>query len=290
MTGAMRYAVVTPARDEAANLPRLAASLAAQTVLPEVWIVVDNGSTDGTPDLCRQLERAHSWSRLLEIPGARAARRGGAAVRAFSAGVASLADLPEIVVNLDADVSMQPDYFEHVLEAFQTDRTLGIASGTCLELEDGEWRPQHVTRDHARGAARAYRRECLQEVMPLVESVAWDGIDELKARTRGWRVRSFPDLPVRHHRALGRREARLAVWTDEGEMSHFMGYRPSYLVIRTGYQALRDPAAVAMLYGYGRAVFRRSARYEDPAVRKLLRDEQSLRRLPRRIREARGRA
>ena len=290
MTETLRYALVTPARDEAANLPRLAGSLAAQSVLPTAWIIVDNGSTDGTATVARDLVATHEWISLLQIPGERTPRRGGAAVRAFTAGVEALAELPEIVVNVDADVSMETDYFESMLEEFRSDPTLGIASGTCLELRGGQWRPQWVTRGHARGAARAYRRECLLEVLPLVESVAWDGIDELKAQTRGWRVRNFPEIPIHHHRALGRREARLSVWLDEGDMAYFMGYRPSYLAARTSYRLLRDPTAVAMLYGYARAACRRSPRYEDSAVRRLLREEQSLRRLPRRIREALGRA
>lgn len=288
MTGRLRYALVTPARDEAGNLPRLAESLVAQTVVPDAWVIVDNGSTDVTAAVARELAATHPWIRLLQIPGAPTPRRGAAAVRAFTAGIATLPELPEIVVNLDADVSMESDHFERLLAEFESDPTLGIASGTCWELEDGSWRPQHVTRGHARGAVRAYRRECLRDVLPLVESMAWDSIDELKARVRGWRVRNLP-LPIRHHRPLGRRESRLFVWVEEGEMAHFEGYRPSYLTVRAVYQALRDPAALTMLYGYARSVLRRTPRYEDAAVREHLREEQALRRLPQRIREALGR-
>jgi glycosyltransferase involved in cell wall biosynthesis len=284
----LRYALVTPARDEAPNLPRLAESLIAQTVTPDTWMIVDNGSTDGTAEVARVLAASHSWVRVLEIPGEAAPQRGAAAVRAFTAGITALEALPEIVVNVDADVTLEPDHFERLLAEFRSDPALGIASGTCWELEDGSWRSQHVTRGHARGAVRAYRRDCLLDVLPLVESTAWDGIDELKAKTRGWKATNLA-LPIRHHRPLGRREAGLALWTDAGEAAHFMGYRPSYLAVRAAYRALRDPVALAMIYGYARSAVRRTPRYEDPAVRKLLRDEQALRRLPRRIREALGR-
>lgn len=287
--GVLRYALVTPARDEAANLPRLAQSIALQTVAPEAWVIVDNGSTDGTAEVARDLASAYAWVRVLEIAGEPTPRRGAAAVRAFTAGIATLPDLPEIVVNLDADVSMDPDYFERLLTAFSSDPALGIASGMCWEFRSGSWRREHVTRGHARGAARAYRRECLLDVLPLVESVAWDGIDELKAQTRGWRYTNIPDLPIRHHRSLGTRDARLPMWVESGEMAHFMGYRPSYVTARAAYRALRDPVAVGMLYGYARAALRRRPQHHDAAVRELLRDEQSLRRLPQRIREALGR-
>jgi glycosyltransferase involved in cell wall biosynthesis len=288
MTVRLRYVLITPARDEAANLARLAESLAAQTVSPDVWVIVDNGSVDGTPQLARRLAESHAWIRIVDLPGEPSPRRGAPIVRAFETGVATLPELPEIVVKLDADVSMAAEFFERMLEAFESDPTLGIASGTCWELENGSWRPQHVTRDHARGAVRAYRRECLADVLPLVARVGWDGIDELKAQTRGWRVRSLP-LPIRHHRSLGGRDRRVRMWVEQGDMAHYMGYRPSYLIARAVYRALRDPVAVVMLYGYVRAALGRRSPYDDVAVRQRLRSQQSLRRLPHRIREALGR-
>jgi glycosyltransferase involved in cell wall biosynthesis len=285
----MRYALVTPARDEETDLPRLAESLAAQTVRPDVWVIVDNGSTDRTVELARALESSEDWVRVLEVPGEAAPQRGAPVVRAFMLGLPVIDSSPDVVVKLDADVSMEPDHFERLLGAFESEPNLGIASGACWELEDGTWRLQRVTRDHARGAVRAYRRECLADVLPLVERVGWDGIDELKARTRGWRVRHLDDLPIWHHRPAGGRHRRVPMWMAQGEMAHYMGYRPSYLVVRSAYRALRDPAALAMTAGYARAMLHRSPRYDDAEVRKLLREEQSFRKVPRRIREAMGR-
>jgi len=285
----MRYALVTPTRDEETDLPRLAESLTAQTVLPDVWVIVDNGSTDRTVEIARRLESSAGWVRVLEMAGEVAPQRGAPVVRAFMAGLQVIDPLPEVIVKLDADVSMEPDHFERLLRAFEFDPTLGIASGACWELEDGTWRPRRVTRDHARGAVRAYRRECLADVMPLVERVGWDGIDELKAKTRGWHVRHLDDLPFWHYRPTGGRERQVPMWISQGEMAHYMGYRPSYLIVRSEYRALRDPAALAATAGYARAVLRRSPRYDDAEVRDLLREEQSLRKLPQRIREALGR-
>jgi glycosyltransferase involved in cell wall biosynthesis len=287
----LSYVAITPARDEAENLARVGACLAAQTVRPTEWVIVDNGSVDGTREVALDLVARHPWIRLLAVRGERSPVRGGPIVRAFVTGLGSLETLPDVVVKLDADLTMEPDYFERLLAAFEADPALGIASGTCWEIQDGEWRPQYSTRDHVRGAARAYRRECLGQVLPLPERMGWDGIDELKAKTCGWRTRSIQDLPIRHHRTLGGREPRVPMWIAQGEMAHFMCYRPSYLLARALYNAGlgRDPTALAMLVGYTRAALARQPRYEDPAVRTLLREEQSARRLPRRLREALGR-
>jgi GT2 family glycosyltransferase len=281
---------VSPVRDEVVNLPRLADSLALQTLLPETWVIVDNGSADGTTDLAHELSLAHPEIRLLKLPGARTARRGAPIVRAFAAGVALLGSLPDVVVKLDADLSMEADYFERLLAEFARDKRLGIASGLCWERVDGEWRPQYATRDHVRGAARAYRRECLGQVTPLVERIGWDGIDELKAQTHGWRVRTIPELVLYHHRSLGERDRRVSKWVEQGDMAYFMWYRPTYLLARALYRAARDPAAAAMVYGYTRGVVTRAERYDDEKVRALVREVQAWRNLPHRAREARGRA
>jgi glycosyltransferase involved in cell wall biosynthesis len=290
MTGAqLSYALVTPARNEAENLSRLAGSLAAQTVLPSAWVIVDNDSTDATNEVAARLHSEHPWIELVAAPGEPAPVRGGPIVRAFLAGLAALDVDADVVVKLDADVSMNPEHFERLLDEFARDSRLGIASGACWEESGGEWRPQFVTRGHVRGAVRAYRRTCLEDVMPLEQRMGWDGIDEIKAQVAGWRTTNFDHLPFRHHRATGGRERRLSKWIEQGDMAHFMGYRPSYLVFRSLYRATQEPSAVAMIWGYARAAIQRRPRCADPGVRTWLRREQGLRRLPVRAREALGR-
>ncbi len=291
MSVRLGFGIVSPVRDEAENLPRIAHCLAVQTLPPALWVIVDNGSTDGTQSIANQIAAQHAWVRLVEIPGEVTPRRGAPIVRAFKAGLSSLPELPDVIVKLDADISMEPDYFQRLMLAFAQDAKLGIASGVCWEQsESGVWAPQYATRDHVRGAARAYRRECLLDVVPLVERMGWDGLDELKAQTKGWVVRSIPELVLLHHRSLGQREHRVSKWIEQGEMAHFMGYRPSYLVIRAAYRAVRDLTALAMIWGYVRAAFSQAGRYDDAAVLRHVRELQSWRQLPRRIREAFGRS
>jgi poly-beta-1,6-N-acetyl-D-glucosamine synthase len=286
----LTYALVTPARNEAENLERLAGSLEKQTRAPSRWVVVDNGSTDATGDVVAALQRRLQWVRVAAAPGEERPEPGAPVVRAFHAGLRKLDVEPTVIVKLDADTSFDPDYFERLLEAFAADPRLGIASGTCLEQDAaGEWRPIHVTAGHVRGAARAYRRECLQQVLPLEERVGWDGIDELKAAVLGWTTRMLPSLSFYHHRALGERDrGRTSRWRAQGRASYFMGYRFLYLVLRSLHHARRDPSALAMVGAYAAAALRRDPRYADEAVRSHLRRQQSLRYLGSRAREARG--
>ena len=285
----LSYAVVTPARNEATNLPRLAACLVEQTVQPSAWVIVDDGSTDGTAELAQRLADEHSWMEVVAIEGDPTPARGGPIVRAFTAGLEHVDPSTDVVAKLDADLSFAPDHWELLLAEFAADESLGIGGGTCWEEQGGVWKPQFTTRNHVRGAEKAYRRACLDVVLPLEQRMGWDGIDELKAAVKGWRTKSFRHLAVRHHRPLGAREDRLGKWLGQGEMAHFMGYRPSYLLFRALYRGMRDPVALSMIWGYVRAAILRRPRLADPEVRALLRHEQGLRKLQVRMREAFGR-
>jgi biofilm PGA synthesis N-glycosyltransferase PgaC len=281
------YAVVTPVRNETENLHRLAESLAAQTKRPAAWMIVDTGSDDGTPAVIAELVAAHDWISTCVSRAGEAPTRARAIVHGFNVGVAALGELPEVVVKLDADVSMNSDYFGRLLGAFEKSPQLGIASGSCYERGPEGWEQRHVTGDHVWGATRAYRRRCLEQVSPLEERLGWDGIDEIKAALRGWQTRTLLELPFYHHRREGEREDH--AWRMAGDACHYLGYRLDYLVLRALNNARRDRAALAMIGGYTAAVVRRAKRCPDEEVRTFVRRQQSLRQLPRRAREVRGR-
>jgi poly-beta-1,6-N-acetyl-D-glucosamine synthase len=283
------YTVITPVRNEEDHVRSLAAALAAQTSRPARWVITDNGSTDATGATARELAARYSWVTLLETGEQGELMRGGPIVRAFHAGLEHLDLEPDIVVKLDADITFEPDYFERLITEFENDERLGIASGTCYERDaEGIWRQRHGTGAGVWGANRAYRWDCLQSLLPLEERMGWDTLDLLKASIRGWDARVVVDLPFRHHRPEGVRDGgRGRAWATQGRAAHYMGYRFSYLLARTSYRALHDPAALALLTGYAAAWLRRAPRCADAELRAQLRHLQSWRNLPQRIRETR---
>jgi glycosyltransferase involved in cell wall biosynthesis len=279
----LRYAVITPARDEATSLPRLAVALAAQTLAPTTWVVVDDGSADGSAALLASLAREHPWIRPWAWTGGdgthlNAGRREGRALEAFRAGLAALDAPVDVVIKVDADVDFEPTYCEQLVRRFDSDPALGIASGTCLELEGERWVRRSKAETTVWGASRAYRWECLPDVLALAPRMGWDGLDELSVQRRGYRTEAFTDLPFRHHRAEGARErSGLHHGDAQGRAAWYMGYRPSYLVLRALYRARRQPTALAMLWGYTAAALRREPRCEDEGIRATLRSRQRLR-------------
>lgn len=288
----LTYAAITPARDEAENLVRLASCLLAQTARPLEWIVVDDGSTDGTRQIARALNQEYPWIRGVSSAGDASPLENGRVVGrdvvAFKRGVSELTRRPDLVFKLDADVSFQPDFFACLLTAFEADPGLGIAGGECLELEDGEWRRRNVTGGHVRGATRGYRWACFEDVSPLVEQLGWDGIDEVKARLQGWETRSIADVTFLHHRRVGERDGAWQSYESQGATARFMGYRLPYLVLRSLFRMVDDPRSLGMVVGWLKAARERRARYDDPAVRQYIRAEQRLSKVPLRALEALG--
>jgi Glycosyltransferase like family 2 len=281
-------AVVTTARDEAQNLPRLIEAMLAQDLRPMRWTIVDTGSSDGTLAIACDAAHRHPWIEVASVPGARGAR-GTPTARAIEVAADSFAaDPPELLVNVDPAVSFQPHFLRALSLAFDVDPSLGIASGTCYERSDDAWRERFVTGVSVWSATRAYRWDCLQAVRPLEPRPGWDGIDELRARARGWSTRTLRDVPFRHHRADDEHERRWSAFSTQGSTAHFMGYRHSYLLLRSLHHACRHPSAIAMYLAFVGSTVTRRSRLDDTDARAYLRSQQTLRALGRRAREASG--
>jgi len=283
------YAIITPARDEEGQLPSLAKSVLEQKVYPSRWVIVDCGSSDRTGHIAKELAGSHPWIEHLYIPGPTRPTRGGPVVEAFEAGIATLSRLPSVIAKVDADVSIPCDYFDRLLCLFASHPDLGLAAGISLVPAGSVLRPQRVTGTMVHAAARAYRRECLQELLPLERHLGWEHIDQLQATNRGWRSIEVEDLFFRHLRPEGARDGD-HYWVTLGATSHYLGYRPTYLLFRALYRARRDRKALGLIAGYAQAALAHAPKYSDREVRMKVREQQRISRLPHRVRELTGHA
>lgn len=275
------YAIVTPARNERENLRRLAESVVGQDRRPAWWVIVDDGSDDGMDAVAADLARRHDW--ILVVGTGEGAdelaegRRRGRDLLAFRRGIAALPTPVDVFVKVDADTSFDADYFERLLERFANDSRLGIGGGCCYELTDGEWERIKVAGSHPRGASRAYRWPLRDVVDELEPELGWDGVDEVMAELRGFHTAGFQDFGFRHHRKVGEREGRLRAGTALGRQAWYMGYRPTYLVLRALYRARENAASLAMLWGYTAAAVTGAPQCPHPTVTDRVREGQRLR-------------
>jgi len=277
----LRYAVVTPARNERDNIERLAAALAAQDHAPTWWVIADDGSTDGTRELGLELAasdpRIRVETRTAATGGLSDGRRQARDLLAFQHGIRRLPEPVDVVVKVDADVSVEADFFARLLDWFAREPGLAIAGGACTEWQDGAWVRRKIVPSAVWGATRAYRAEVLDVALALAPNVGWDGIDEIQVQLRGWKTGTDITLPFRHHRPEGLREGKLVrAHILSGEAAWYMGYRPSYLVLRSLYRARADRAALGLMWGYGAGALRRAPRCPDADVIRVLRRRQRL--------------
>jgi biofilm PGA synthesis N-glycosyltransferase PgaC len=281
-----RVLIITPVRNEAAHIELVARGLAAQSRRPERWIVVDDGSDDGTPEILRRLATELDFISVVSTPPeftvAAADRLAvAAAPRAFNFGLGSLGE-DELrgythIGKLDGDIELRPDYYEAILAEFAREPGLGIAGGIVLERRDGEWGPTSSAREHVRGALKLYTRDCFEAIGGVREILGWDGVDEVMARMDGFQTRSFDHAEALHHRETGSADGRLRGHARWGEAHWILQHGPLWTALRAAKVAKSRPrplSGVAYLYGYARAAAHRVPRIEIDGYREFVRAEQ----------------
>lgn len=239
------YALITPARNEEKHIEVLIESVIHQTLLPVKWVIVNDGSTDGTAGIVGKYLAEHPWIELLDLPVHRD-RSFAAKAYAVNAGVERLAGAPwEVVGNIDSDVSFDPDYCEFLIEKFEGDPTLGVA-GTIFS-EDGGYssgKDSFEGQNHVAGGCQLFRRKCFEEIGGYVPNKAGgvDWIAVTTARMKGWRTRSYREKSFYHYRKLGTAErSLLASAFSYGEKDYYLGNHPLWELVRVLYRSTKKP-------------------------------------------------
>jgi poly-beta-1,6-N-acetyl-D-glucosamine synthase len=279
----LRYVLISPSRNEANFIEETLRSVVAQTVLPLKWVVVNDGSTDATGEIAAKYAERYNWIEVVNRP-VRKERHFAAKVEAFKAGFERVKHLEyEIIGNLDADVTLDPDHFEFLLSRFSEDSRLGVA-GTVFTEPSGynSATDSFEGQTYVSGQCQIFRRQCFEEIGGYVPSKA-GGIDwmaVMTARMIGWNTRSFREKSFLHHRPLGTADrGAFAKNIAYGKKDYILGGHPLWELLRCSYQMTKRPFVVggaALLLGYTIGALTRAERPVSAELMRFHRREQML--------------
>ncbi len=240
------YVVIAPARNEIEHLQKTIDSVVAQTVLPERWVLVDDGSTDGTGALLDASARMYPWIRVVHRADRGFRKSGGGVIEAFYDGYALLDGAQwDYIIKLDGDLSFDPSYFFPTCFArFDADAKLGLGGGiicndsTGVLIEEYQGDPPF----HVRGATKIYRRACWEQIGGLILAPGWlTRWMKSRANMLGWKTDSFRELKLHHHRFAGKADGVWKNWVKNGRANYITGYHPLFMLFKCVSRSWKKP-------------------------------------------------
>src|SRR5260370_12784618 len=142
-----KYVLITPAKNEEPFIEKTIMSVVKQTVRPTKWVIVDDGSMDRTAEIVSSYLPSHEFIHLVRIRPCMT-RDFGRKVAAFNAGLEALGDIPyRFIGNLDADISLPPDYYATILSHFEHEPHLGLAGWMIHMIITNNFMSRHTSSD-----------------------------------------------------------------------------------------------------------------------------------------------
>ena len=198
------YIIIT-AHNEELYLSRTLESLTSQTFLPKKIVIVNDHSTDATQQIILDYSKKYHFISYVEIVSKNQHQPGSKVIHAFHNGFKTMDEDYDIICKFDADLIFPKNYLHTIAEHFQNNPSYGMVGGFCTIEKNGEWVLENLTnKDHIRGALKAYRKECFEQIGGLKTAMGWDTVDELLAQYHGWKVKTDTSLHVKHLKPTGK--------------------------------------------------------------------------------------
>jgi glycosyltransferase involved in cell wall biosynthesis len=246
----LKYVLISTARNEAAYIEQTIMSVIGQTLLPLKWIIVSDGSTDGTDDIVKKYASDKEWIELLRMPE-RSERNFSGKAHAFNTGYAKLKDMNfDLIGNIDADITFEGNFFEYLLAKFAENPSLGVAGTTYTEDSFKGYNYNIVNIEDVTGHCQLFRRECFEEIGGYIP-IKVGGIDSvavLTARMKGWKTRTFTERTCVHHRKVGGSQGAFYASFNAGKKDYYGGGHPVWEIFRSLYNMRYRPYVLGGLF------------------------------------------
>lgn len=274
------YAIISPCRNEQEFMRKTLDSVVEQTIKPKVWVIVDDGSTDKTPEILKEYASKHDFIEVVTRQNRGARSVGPGVIDAFYDGFGSIdIDDYRYICKLDLDLILPSRYFELVIKEMQANSRLGTFSGKAyfIDKKTDAQVSEGCGDESSIGAAKFYRVSCFKQIGGFVRQVMWDGIDSHRCRLLGWESASIDDEETRfvHLRPMGSSQKGILTGrARHGFGQYFMGTGAVYMIAASIYRLKHPPYVVgslATLWGYFSSLFKRVDKLDDPGMVRMMR-------------------
>ena len=276
-TPVVPLAIVSPVRDEGKYVRNTLDAMVAQTVQPQEWLFVDDGSTDDTRAIIETYAAKHPWIRVISRDDRGFRQLGSGVIAAFDYGRARLARQDyQYIAKLDGDMSFTPRYLEVMIGRLESEPKLAAVSGKVFRPENGGFVEEYIIDEMVAGQFKLYKRVAFEAIGGFTQTILWDGIDIHRCRMKGYTTLSFhhPDAKLIHHRLMGSSDSNVFKGRVRlGRGIWFMGYHPLYAIASGLFRMHEKPYVIGGLIiigSYFYAAVRREPRFDDPGfIREL---------------------
>lgn len=263
-----------PAHDEAEFIQLSLDSIVQQTLLPTKLVVVNDNSKDDTEIIIDKFANEHDIISKINVNSSDAHMPGSKVVNAFYKGFETLDSEYDIIVKLDADIVLPKNYFETICNHFINNPKMGLASGSIYVEKNGKWIYETIAnRNHVRGAIKAYRKECFEEIGGLKKSLGWDSVDVMLAKFYGWAIYVDQTLEVHHLKTTGKTYHKKN-YNKFGEVFYRLGYGFWISLISSTKIAIKKKSLAVFaghMYGYFSAKNANVTKMVTPAQARFIR-------------------
>ena len=285
-------AVISPVRDEARYVCNTLDAMLAQTVRPQEWLFVDDGSKDDTRSIIESYASEHPWIRVVSRENRGFRQLGPGVIAAFNFGRERLQSQDyQYIAKLDGDMSFPPKYLELMLDRLECEPRLAAVSGKVFRPEKGGFVEEFMIDEMVAGQFKLYKRGAFDAIGGFTQTILWDGIDIHRCRIKGYTTLSFhhPEARLIHHRLMGSSDTNVFKGRVRlGRGIWFMGYHPLYAIASGLFRMHERPYVIGgliIIASYVYATIRGEPQFEDREfIRELRRWQlQKLRRLPKQL-------
>ena len=251
------YILITPAKNEEKNLAKCISSVTNQTVKPVLWVIIDDGSTDNTPEIIKEAKEKNDWIQSITLEeGIRdlGVHYSHICKKGFEFAFEHCKE-HDIKYNhiglIDADVHLEEAYFEDLMKEFEKDSKLGIASGETMSIAGERVVHAKQREDLPTGAARLWREECFEETGGYFSTYAADSVSNIKAKLRGWKVRRFKEYKFTQARMTASATGLWRGWKKLGESAYYLDIHPLFVFVKAIRYLFKRPYYIGLAYLLG---------------------------------------